>query len=68
MIDVSTAADLAGVRPNTIRQWIRRGHLRGFRRRTIMGNGRTGWATFIDERELLVAEQATRQRGGVHAA
>jgi excisionase family DNA binding protein len=28
LISTNQAADLAGVRPGTIRQWVRRGHLR----------------------------------------
>ncbi len=56
------AAQAAGVDPATIRQWVRRGHLRAYRR-TVIVNGVARRVNAYDEREVLLAERATRQRG-----
>lgn len=60
---VEVAAELAGVEPPTIRQWVHRGHVRAYRRRTPTASGRLVWRSFYDPRELLLAERATRHRG-----
>lgn len=57
------AALVAGVSPGTIRQWVSRKHLRAYRR-TVIVNGRARRVCAFDEREVLLVERATRQRGG----
>lgn len=52
MVDAAEAAALVGVRPCTIRQWCRRGHLRAA--------GRWGRRHLFDPLAVVEAERAAR--------
>lgn len=55
LIDIADAALLCGVKPGTIRQWVRRGHLR---KAGLDERGRS----LFDPIDLQKAEYATRER------
>ncbi len=63
LLSTEQAAIVAGVSPNTIRQWVARGHLRAYRKVRVV-NGRARKLNMHDEREVLLAERSTRLRGG----
>jgi hypothetical protein len=64
LLTITQAAALTGVSPATIRQWLHRGHLPSRWGRCADRRGALRQMRLIGEDDLLVAERATRQRGG----